>query len=67
MELIQPILGLIFLFSLAWIARKARSRWSSWLVVALNVPVIGKAVAALNAVVLAVDGATRTGTMLVFG
>lgn len=34
---------------------------------ALNVPAIGEAVAALNSVVLALDGATRAGTSLVFG
>jgi concentrative nucleoside transporter, CNT family len=79
MEMVQPVLGLIFLFALAWAASEARSRWSWRLVVAglaiqigiaaltLNVPMITEAVGALNSVVLALDGATRAGTSLVFG
>ena len=79
MEVIQPVLGLMFLFALAWAVSEARSRWSWRLVVAglaiqigiaaltLNVPAIAEAVGALNSVVLALDGATRAGTSLVFG
>ena len=79
MDILQPVIGLAFLFALAWMASEARSRWNWRLVaaglaiqiglaaLALNVPVIGEAVAALNAVVLALDGATRAGTSLVFG
>jgi concentrative nucleoside transporter, CNT family len=79
MEMVQPVLGLMFLFALAWFVSEARSRWSWRLIaaglaiqiglaaLALNVPVIGEAVATLNGVVLALDGATRAGTSLVFG
>ena len=79
MEVLQPVLGLIFLLALAWVASEARARWSWRLVaaglaiqiglaaLALNVPVVGEAVATLNAVVLALDGATQAGTSLVFG
>ncbi|MBL6597821.1 MAG: nucleoside:proton symporter [Alphaproteobacteria bacterium] len=78
-QYLQPILGLTCLLALAWVLSEARSSWRWRLVgaglgiqiglavLALNVPLIGEAVGALNAVVLALDEATRAGTSLVFG
>jgi concentrative nucleoside transporter, CNT family len=79
MELMQPVLGLISLFALSWLASEGRSQWNWRLIfagltiqivlaaAALHVPVIGQAVGAINGVVLALDEATRAGTSLVFG
>ena len=78
-QILQPVLGLGVLLFLAWVASEGRSRWRWRLVatglaiqiglaaLALNVPIIGEAVGAVNAVVLALDDATRAGTSLVFG
>ncbi len=78
-EILQPVLGLCVLLFLAWAVSEARSRWRWRLVLAglaiqtglaalaLNVPFIGEAVGAVNALVLALDEATRAGTSLVFG
>jgi CNT family concentrative nucleoside transporter len=79
MVIIQPVLGLIFLFALAWLVSEARERWSwrlagAGLVVqlglaglALHAPAVREAVQGLNGVILALDAATKAGTSLVFG
>ena len=79
MDIVQPVLGLIFLFALAWLVSEARERWSWRLAgaglavqfglagLALHVPAVREAVQAVNGVILALDAATKAGTSLVFG
>jgi len=79
MQMLQPVLGLVVLFALAWALSEDRGRWRWRLAasglalqlalaaVALHLPVVRDAVQGLNSVVLALDAATRAGTSLVFG